>query len=94
MRVRARAGPVQVGTYGGADGHKRLIHSLLEGDRVQAHVDVDPVAIERHLLALAACGACEATGVWQPAYSPAWSAAREQLTAMYRSAGLDIPAVG
>jgi allantoate deiminase len=57
---------------------------------VPADVDIDPGAIERHLLTLAACGAYEATGVWRPVYSPAWSEAQERVTAMCRAAGLAV----
>ena len=57
---------------------------------MNAHIDIDPVTIERRLLSLAAYGAYEDTGVWRPVYSPAWSAAQGQVAAMFQGVGLKV----
>ena len=53
-------------------------------------IDVDGELLERHLLALAVHGAHGETGVWRTAYSPQWSAAQDEVAAMFEEAGLDV----
>ncbi len=53
-------------------------------------IDVDASLLERHLLELARHGAHGETGVWRTAYSPAWVAAQDQVTAWFSEAGLAV----
>ncbi|MBC8161457.1 MAG: M20 family metallo-hydrolase [Roseiflexaceae bacterium] len=51
---------------------------------------IDPALVERYVFELAEHGAYAATGVWRPAYSPAWQAAQRQLAAWFAQAGLSV----
>ena len=50
----------------------------------------DPREVEGYLLALAQDGACGATGVCRPVYSPAWVAAQQRLAGWAAAAGLSV----
>lgn len=53
-------------------------------------IAIDPVFVERCIMALAQHGAHGETGVWRLVYSPAWVAAQEMVAGWCRDAGMQV----
>jgi allantoate deiminase len=57
---------------------------------VDGNSGIEPAELERMVAELAADGAYGETGVWRPAFSPAWSAAQQCVAGWGRDAGLHV----
>ncbi len=53
-------------------------------------IKIDPILVERYIMALAAFGAHGETGVWRTVYSPEWVAATKQFAKWCEDAGLTV----
>jgi allantoate deiminase len=53
-------------------------------------IPIDANSVARYVRELARHGAHGETGVWRPVYTPAWSAAQEEVSTWFAEAGLDV----